>query len=130
MITVTLNPAEFVTVKRVLDKLPWLGPQVAEYMIRTLRDMAVHRSAVDTGRLKQSWTNVVQVADGTYSFYNTAPYSPILEFGLYKGVGPKTRAYGDGIYSTQALGGMVRPMMENKPPAGLTLKAAEEIVKQ
>ncbi|GAF96509.1 unnamed protein product, partial [marine sediment metagenome] len=50
-------------------------------------------------------------------YTNNMPYIMALEYGLYKGVGPKTVAGDGGIYSDQAVGGWVRKEL-------LTIRAA------
>ena len=65
------------------------------------------------GTLKGSWVGVTQVAGGA-SFGNVAPYANILEEGLYKGTGPRTIKAGSGVYSTQAIGGMIEPFVQSE----------------
>ena len=64
-------------------------------------------------RARQSWGQVERRAGG-YSFRNPVGYADILEFGEYPGVGRRTVAYGDGIYSKQAKGGILYPVIKDE----------------
>ena len=74
---------------------------------------------VDTGALKRNRRAVQQTGPLTWETGYDLPYAPILEYGAYRGVGPKTVALGGGdlgaefvagagIYSKQAPLGWVR----------------------
>jgi len=47
------------------------------------------------------------------TFGNPAAYGPTLEEGKYPGIGPRTVAQGGGIYSRQAPGGIVKPLLDD-----------------
>lgn len=50
--------------------------------------------------MKTQWSEVYQV-DGGFAFGNASAYAHVLEFGLYRGVGPKTEY---GIYAGKDTG--------------------------
>jgi hypothetical protein len=86
------------------------------------RAVLVSTSPVDTGALQGQWGAVQDDSSGDViaaSVENTAPYATILEYGGYRGVGPRTVQLGGGdlgagfvagggIYSRQAPLGWVR----------------------
>lgn len=85
--------------RRFLERL---GPEVL--------DRIRERTPVFSGLLRDSWTFHSQGS----SFVCTTgiPYASIIEYGWYKGLGPRTAKGPDGgIYSSQAVGGMVRPTL-------------------
>jgi len=45
--------------------------------------------------------------------WNPSEYGHVLEGGLYPGTGPRTAAGPGGIYSRQAVGGMVQPILDD-----------------
>lgn len=80
--------------------------------IRT--DLIAHTPVGRTGRLKGGWSPVQEMVTGrSLVVENPIEYAYILEEGLYKNVGPRTVAIGAGIYSTQAPGGIVGPLLED-----------------
>lgn len=91
----------------------------------TMRSLALGRTPVGirkghSGTLKRSWGRVER-ASGGYSFGNVAPYAHVLEEGLYPGLGPRTTltsgggmARGFGIYSKQAPGGILSPLLDDE----------------
>ena len=86
-----------------------LGTTVASWALHHLEAV----TPVDEGTLKSMWIDTK--IRGGVSVGNVMPYAPTLEEGLYTSVGKsgKTVAFGGGIYSTQAIGGMITPMVEN-----------------
>jgi len=85
----------------------------------TLRNQVEGRTPVGdpktdphSGQLKKNWSSVHQESGG-FSFSNDVPYGVILEEGLYRRVGPRTIATAEGIFSTQAPRGILRPMIED-----------------
>jgi hypothetical protein len=85
-----------------------------------------------SGQARRSWGAVAKIAEGAWSFSLDLPYASVLEGGTYKGVGPRTAQFGQGIFSSQAPGGMIKPMLEgDESPlgAGKTLESAAEYVK-
>lgn len=77
-----------------------------------LRDIIVERTPVDTGHFKRSWSSVSFMSGGL-SFSADVSYAHVLEEGLYPSVGPKTVAFAGGIYSSQAPGGIIGPVVES-----------------
>jgi hypothetical protein len=72
------------------------------------------------GTLQRSWTTPVRKSAGLFTFGSTTNYAGVLEKGLYpttmvvalrkdKSPGRLTRSQ-DGVYSKQAVGGMVGPI--------------------
>jgi hypothetical protein len=80
----------------------------------TLKNLARGRSPYKTGFFKRSWSDVTPLLAGGYSFENPAGYGDILEEGLYPRVGPRTVAHEGRIYSRQAIGGILGPMIEDE----------------
>jgi hypothetical protein len=73
--------------------------------------------------LKDSWSAVAQADELAFTFGTAKPYAPILELGLYPGTTPprlarqpgygiRTVAATGGIYSTQAVGGIIGPWLQ------------------
>lgn len=96
------------------------GADAVEAQARSLHAVIVQTSPVDTGRLRESWAPPHERGSPLIWGTETAvEYAGILEYGGYRGVGPKTVALagGDlgagfvaegGIYSQQAPLGFVR----------------------
>jgi hypothetical protein len=83
----------------------------------TTRSLTLGRTPVGirkghAGTLKRSWGRVEKTGGG-FSFGNTAPYAHVLELGLYPNVGPRTVQVGDGVFSRQAPGGILGPLIED-----------------
>ena len=70
-----------------------------------------------SGNLKRGWSDIKK-RKGGFSFQNKVAYAEFLELGLYTGTGPRTsegtRKGEFGIFSRQALGGIMQPLVENK----------------
>lgn len=92
-----------------------------------IRAEIVARSPVETTRLQSSWLAPVRAGALAWKIATTVPYAPVLEYGGYPGVGPKTVAVagsqnlgwgltppGSGIYSQQAPYGWVRKALANE----------------
>ncbi len=88
--------------------------------LNTLRDMVRGRTPIGapdrrtSGNLKRSWSTVEFIGGGLSfagQFGTDVPYAETLELGLYHGVGPRTVAEGGGVYSRQAPGGMIAPII-------------------
>ena len=82
-------------------------------IVEKIRQLVIARTPVDKGTAKAGWSELYTAPEGL-SFTNPVAYMHVLEEGLYPGVGPKTVAYAGGIYSSQAPGGMITPIMEDK----------------
>lgn len=81
-------------------------------IVARIRELVIARTPVDTGAAKGGWSELYTAPEGL-SFTNPVKYIDILESGLYPRVGPKTVAFEDGIYSSQAPGGMITPIIED-----------------
>ena len=104
-----------------------------ETLTQRLRIRIMGYTPVDTGRLRNSWrSRKVHATEGRVS--TDVEYAPVVEYGGYKGVGPRTvqagpfafgmdLVAGPGIYSTQAPGGMVRKAMAEEGKAMLAALA-------
>lgn len=79
---------------------------------KTLRLLFLGRTPYKSGHLKREWSNVEYVAGG-FSFGNPVEYADTIERGAYPHVGPRTVAVDGGIYSRQAPGGIMRPILED-----------------
>ena len=67
---------------------------------------------VDTGVSRAAWRGPVRIASARYRLSNPVRYAPVIEYGGYPGIGPKTERIGpvtfpgglrvgSGIYPTQ-----------------------------
>lgn len=86
---------------------------VLDFAIRAL-DRIKTEWPVDTGVSRAAWWGPHRLGVAQYQIGNPTPYAITIEFGLYRGVGPKTEALGavnlgnglwmvaSGIFSTQA----------------------------
>lgn len=84
-----------------------------------LRELAIKRSPVGikkvrgiivpSGKMMRSWSPVKKIG-GKWSFSCGVPYYNVVEFGGYKGVGPRTVMVDGRIYSKQAVGGILQPV--------------------
>ena len=90
-----------------------------EAQMRSIRQVIVNTTPVDTGRLKASWGPVTKRGHLAYGCGNPRHYGSTLEYGGYPRVGPRTIRLGGGIlgagfvagagiYSQQAPLGFVR----------------------
>lgn len=105
--------------------------QVVRDEMETVRATIVATTPVDTGTLRDSWSPVTRGSEAlTWSVSTDLVYAPVLEYGGYPGVGPKTVALGGGtigagfvgnagIYSTQAPLGWVRRALAHAAPGFL-----------
>ncbi len=114
-------------IHRIMGGIPDAVQNAIRDTAITLRNLAMGRSPYDTGALKASWGNVEQMGGG-FSFENPVGYGDILEGGLYSRVGPRTVAQGDRIYSRQAVGGILTPIVESESLAvSLVARVVAEI---
>lgn len=86
--------------------------EVEEYVLGLVKQ----GTPVDTGKTKAAWSSVQR--KGGVTFKNPEPAARVLEKGLYPGVGPKTINTGDGIFSTQAPEGIIRPIITDSDTVG------------
>lgn len=85
-------------------------------LVSTVSDMLRAVTPIDTGELVGSWEAEIDkesVAWGTSVFY-----APIVEFGGYPRVGPKTKLVGNKIYSAW--------VADNEPPGMVTHIASDK----
>jgi hypothetical protein len=121
------------TIKRMVQGRTPIGWTYVKSGDRKTKKSASYKKS---GALKASWQGPTKEGNA-WVVYTGLPYASVLEEGKYPGVGAKPsgfpgtypRTVGDagGIYSTQAVGGIVGPMLEDKESPlgpGLTLKAA------
>lgn len=85
-----------------------------------LQALAMLRSPVDTGRFRANWQLTAHQAPGIFAgimLSNNLPYAGVLERGSKVGgkpwpsAGPKTTAIGGRVYSKQAPGGVLTPIL-------------------
>ena len=104
-----------------------LGDRAIEAQMRSVRQVIVNTTPVDTGRLKASWGPVTKLGTLRYGCGNPRHYGPTLEYGGYPRVGPRTVRLGGGIlgagfvagagiYSQQAPLGFVRKALAGAVP--------------
>lgn len=125
-ITMTATAARFTSrlqgfARRMADD----GSKATYAQAQALRTELVSTSPVDTGSLRDHWGPVSPGASPmAWQVSNSAPYAAILEYGGYRGIGPKTVGLGGGslgegfvadggIYSRQAPLGFVRRALAN-----------------
>lgn len=65
-----------------------------------------------SGNFKRAWSGLQKVSGG-YAWSNPMSYGGTLEEGLYTGVGRRTAIKGTGIYSKQAIGGILQPLVDD-----------------
>lgn len=113
--------------REILLRLPDLGDEAMEQIATSIRSLVRGRTPVGIvddedhtpGTMKGSWTIVSHTATG-FTFGSGVPYARVLEEGGYKGVGPRTVAFAGGggasagIYSRQAPGGMITPIVDDE----------------
>jgi len=95
----------------------------------SVRQRIIQTSPVDTGNLRAHWSPVIERRDLVYGIGNDRVYAPVLEYGGYHRVGPRTIQAGpamlddsgefeapEGIYSRQApLGWTRKALIVAKP---------------
>ena len=106
------------------------GAQATHVQMADVRQVVIATTPVDTGFLQAHWGPVEDVSAGSmiaYRIQNPTTYGPIVEYGGYRGVGPRTIAVGGGdlgagfhagggIYSQQAPLGWVRKALARAWP--------------
>lgn len=100
--------AYFASVRRRIEATERNVQQVVAETAAEAFSGIVEKTPVDTGRARASWQ--LQPID-RFSWRivsESTSYIHILEYGFFKGVGPKTVQTGEGIFSSQAPAGMVR----------------------
>ena len=103
------------------------GDAAMRTILTTIGAVMDTTAPVDTGALRANRSPVRRVGRLTYATGYTLPYAPVLEYGGYRGVGPKTVELGGGaideefiagagIYSRQAPLGWVRKALAQARP--------------
>lgn len=127
-IEIRFNTVQFATTLRAYaERVGRSVDDVVRESATRVRAEVVARSPVDTTRLQASWLAPVRAGALAWKIATTVPYAPVLEYGGYPGVGPKTVAvtgsqdlgFGltpprSGIYSRQAPHGWVRKALANE----------------
>jgi len=88
-----------------------------------MHDVIMNRTPVDNtprglkkgagGHMKERWKIDLQSLGFGATIGNPQHYGRTLEKGEYRVVGPRTQASGSGIYSRQAVGGIIKPLLDN-----------------
>ena len=76
--------------------------------------VGIRKKKVGEERLKWTWSAISEISGGGIAFGTDAPYATVLESGEYPGVGPRTVQAEGGIYSRQAPGGVIGPLLEDE----------------
>jgi hypothetical protein len=145
MIQTTIQEDNLRTIMDALQEIPAALRSGMFQAAQTMRHQAISRTPRYDDKLRtpavrgrphavERWGQV-QNHQGGFSFENPAFHTVILEEGAYPGVQDRsskgqpnrTQHYGDGIYSTQALGGILGPLLEDEQ---LLEQIAEEIQRQ
>lgn len=80
---------------------------------RRIKGRLKRGTPVDTGLLKKSWTEIV--SDEGVSFENPVYYAGYVETGAgWPSEGPRTKEVGGTVFSRQAIGGIIAPVMEDE----------------
>ncbi len=104
------------------------GSKAVYAQMVNVRQRIIQTTPVDTGNLRAHWSPVLQRSALSWGIGNDRVYAPVLEYGGYRRLGPRTIEAGpmdlgedfeapEGIYSKQA-------------PLGLTRKELVESGKQ
>lgn len=94
---------------------------VGEVIAPALRSAVEERTPVGVrayapghpGLAKASWGQIEKTSGG-FTFGNPVEYVEVLEKGLYSAVGKRTVSVGGGVFSQQAQGGIVKPLIEDE----------------
>jgi hypothetical protein len=92
--------------------------------VRTVHQLVVGRTPYDfmtpegqrkhKPHLTESWDIEIDKENLVGTVFTDVPYAETLERGLYPGVGPRTKAAEGGIFSRQAVGGIVQPLIDDR----------------
>lgn len=108
-------------VRAILARIPAALDAAAEDTAKTMRKLAKGRTPVGdpltdkhSGQAERGWSDVqMQGSSGSFAFSNPIGYTTILEEGGYTAVGPRTVEEGGRIYSKQAPGGVLAPLVND-----------------
>ncbi len=129
MITVNVDVKGLRELLPKISALPKVIEAATEDAANTIRNLVIGRTPVDTGVLKSSWSAVKRTSGG-FSFDNSQDYAVVVEEGRYTGLGPRTVREQGRIYSRQAPGGMIAPIVaDDQLLSKLVEQIAEQIVK-
>lgn len=68
--------------------------------------------SLKAGLFKTSWSRLKKIGGSrTFAMENPIPYGSMLERGLYERPGPRTVKTNTGVYSTQAVEGVMKPLV-------------------
>ena len=124
-VRMSLDERQIAQLMEALRQVPEAFLAASEDAGKTVRNLVRGRTPFRTGAMKRSWSPLERVSGG-FTFGSDRDYAEMLEYGLYRRVGPRTVQAGDGIYSRQAPGGMIRPILDDE----VTLRAvAEQIIR-
>lgn len=126
MISLKIGAEEFAAFAHRILAIPNGLDVVAEDVANTLRNIVVGKTPVASSALKRSWSPV-QRTTGGFSFSTDLPYAVVIEEGLYKSVGPRTVEYEGGVYSRQAPGGMIGPVIRDD---GMIAAIADKVIRE
>ncbi len=113
-ISVTHDLATFI--QRLSNIMKIAETTIGSTVAMSILPVIEEASPVDTGYFQSRWRPGLVGIDGGVSFGNDAPYARVLEEGLYPPPRPggKTVAYRGRVYSSQAVGGILSPFVENE----------------
>ena len=115
---------------QLLRDLPEIWDIAVQDTAKTVRNLVIGRTPVKTGHLKSSWSDIVRTGRGSFSFGTDVDYATILEEGGYRSVGPRTVATEGGIYSRQAPGGIIGPLLQDSDTLDqISRVVAEELLR-
>jgi len=82
---------------------------------RTPRDDVTPRGKAKSHEehIQASWQIEMEKLGWKASVFTDSPYGDTLEEGKYRGVGPRTQAGNGGIFSRQAVGGIIAPLIND-----------------
>lgn len=102
---------------RLLGDVPQVFDIAVNDVATTLRNLVIGRTPIGVkphgGTLKKSWSNVSRTSTG-FTFGTGLDYAQILEEGLYPSAGPRTIEVEGGVYSRQAEGGIIGPLLRDE----------------
>lgn len=106
----------FGQVREIINRLPELQREALREVAIRMRRMVRGRTPVglpgESQDIKGSWSSIEMTANG-FTFGTDKPYAVTLEEGLYSGLGDRTMPHGSGIFSSQAPGGMIQPILDD-----------------
>lgn len=116
-VDIQIEQAVVERIVQALGQVPEAALSGIQQATQTFRLLAEGRTPVGvepgSPHLKREWSNVA-FQDGGYSFGNPVGYGEVIETGAYPGVGPRTVAEGGRIYSRQAPGGILAPLLQDE----------------